>query len=299
MLSSIFKFTVQLIAIALSILLLLNLPYLFISQGGFSFQPIQFFTSVTTMLKEIVSLQSLTIHLPSVGAVKTIPLFLTVLEPYFYSFTILFSAFFLALLLSSSMAFVYFLSKKTIKKWMDRLVFVLEAVPDLMMMIYLQMFFIWVIKQFGESPVTIISFNDNRAYLLPIVSLAVLPTLQMFRMMSLYIKEEHEKQYVEVAYGKGLSSSYILCIHLFKNIAIHLFHHLKTIFVFLLSNLFILEFVFNMKGIIQFLFGMGLSSGSITFVLLIMILLPFYIIFQIVSFIMNRWKKQIQGEEAV
>ena len=82
-------------------------------------------------------------------------------------------------------------------------------------------------SEIWESPVTIISFNENRAYLLPILSLAVLPTLQMFRMMVLYIKEEQGKHYVEVAYGKGLSSSYILCIHLFKNISIHFFHHLK------------------------------------------------------------------------
>ncbi len=81
--------------------------------------------------------------------------------------------------------------------------FILEAVPDMMMMICLQIFFIWVLQKFGESPVTIISFNENRAYLLPILSLAVLPTLQMFRMMVLYIKEEQGKHYVEVAYGKA------------------------------------------------------------------------------------------------
>lgn len=44
-------------------------------------------------------------------------------------------------------------------------------------------------SEIRESPVTIISFNENRAYLLPILSLAVLPTLQMFRMMVLYIKK--------------------------------------------------------------------------------------------------------------
>ena len=149
------------------------------------------------------------------------------------------------------MAFFIF-SKRLYKKWINRIVFILEAVPDMMMMICLQIFFIWVLQKFGESPVTIISFNENRAYLLPILSLAVLPTLQMFRMMVLYIKEEQGKHYVEVAYGKGLSSSYILCIHLFKNISIHFFHHLKTIFVFLLSNLFILEFVLIWKALFNF-----------------------------------------------
>ena len=172
---------------------------------------------------------------------RTLPIFI-----YYIIFSL-----FLALFLSSSMAFFIF-SKRLYKKWINRIVFILEAVPDMMMMICLQIFFIWVLQKFGESPVTIISFNENRAYLLPILSLAVLPTLQMFRMMVLYIKEEQGKHYVEVAYGKGLSSSYILCIHLFKNISIHFFHHLKTIFVFLLSNLFILEFVLIWKALFNF-----------------------------------------------
>ncbi|KEK25031.1 ABC transporter permease subunit [Bacillus gaemokensis] len=298
MLNKISQFVIKLSSIVLSLLLLLNLPYLFVSQGGFTFQPIQFFKQVFTMLKEVFSLQSLMILTPGsgFGSFKKTPLFPTVFDPYIYSFTILFAAFCLALFASSSMAFFYFLAKNSIKKWIARFVFILEAIPDMMIMICLQILFIWILNHFGESPVKIMSFNENRAYLLPILSLAVLPTLQMFRMMVLYIKEEHEKHYVEVAYGKGLSSSYILCIHLFKNISIHFFHHLKTIFVFLLSNLFVLEFVFNMQGIIQFLFWIGKFSTSGTFILLIMIVLPFYIIFQMTSLMMNKWQKQIKGE---
>ncbi|PIE92531.1 ABC transporter permease subunit [Bacillus fungorum] len=297
MLHKISQFTVKLSSILLSLLLLLNLPYLFMTQQGFSFQPIYFFNQIVTMLKQVFSPESLVVigSDPQFGQFKKTPLFPTVLEPYLYSFTVLFLAFLLALFISSSMAFFYFLAKDYIKKWINRIVFILEAVPDMMMMICLQIFFIWLLKKFGESPVTIISFNENRAYLLPILSLAVLPTLQMFRMMVLYIKEEHGKHYVEVAYGKGLSSSYILCIHLFKNISIHFFHHLKTIFVFLLSNLFILEFVFNMQGIIQFLFKKAFISPPAAFIILVMIILPFHSIFQIISLMMNRWQKQLKG----
>lgn len=83
---------------------------------------------------------------PKFGSFKKTPLFPTVLEPYLYSFTVLFLAFLLALFLSSSMAFFYFLAKDYIKKWINRIVFILEAVPDMMMMICLQIFFIWVLK---------------------------------------------------------------------------------------------------------------------------------------------------------
>ncbi len=66
----------------------------------------------------------------------------------------------------------------------------------------------------------------------------------MFRMMVLYIKEEHGKDYVEVAYGKGLSSSYIPMHSFIQKYIYPLLPPFKNDFVFLLSNLFILEFVF-------------------------------------------------------
>ena len=50
-----------------------------------------------------------------------------------------------------------------------------------------------------------------------------------------------------------------------------------------------------MEGIIQFLFNKAFVSPPATFIILVMIILPFYAIFQIISFMMNRWKKQLKG----
>ena len=68
-----------------------------------------FFNQIVTMLKEVFSPESLVV----IGSdrnlvVSKTPLFPTVLEPYLYSFTVLFLAFLLALFLSSGMAFFYF-----------------------------------------------------------------------------------------------------------------------------------------------------------------------------------------------
>lgn len=56
MLYKISQFTIKLSSILLSLLLLLNLPYLFITQQGFTFQPIHFFNQIVTMLKQVFSL---------------------------------------------------------------------------------------------------------------------------------------------------------------------------------------------------------------------------------------------------
>lgn len=99
MLHKISQFTMKLSSILLSLLLLLNLPYLFITQQGFTFQPIYFFDQIVAMLKQVFSPESLLVigSDPKYGHLKTTPLFPTVLEPYLYSFTILFLAFLLAL----------------------------------------------------------------------------------------------------------------------------------------------------------------------------------------------------------
>lgn len=55
MLNKISQFTIKLSSILLSLLLLLNLPYLFITQQGFTFQPIYFFNQIVTMLKQVFS----------------------------------------------------------------------------------------------------------------------------------------------------------------------------------------------------------------------------------------------------
>lgn len=92
MLHKIFSFISKLLSIILSLLLLLNLPYLFITQERFTFQPFQFFKHFFTMLKEVFSPTSLIVLSSDTpfGYSKKIPLFPTVLEPYTYSFTVLF-----------------------------------------------------------------------------------------------------------------------------------------------------------------------------------------------------------------
>ncbi|MEN1935856.1 ABC transporter permease subunit [Paenibacillus sp. 102] len=298
MIKQIWKPCSKFITLIATLLLFLNVPYLFFSKGSFSFQPGQFIQQFSSTLSDLASLQSLSYQIPSFGVSKTVHLFPDVFNPYLYSFTILCAAFFLSLCVSTTMTYVYFLSPKWLKTLTHRIVFILEALPDMMIMVLLQIFFIWILREYGYTPVTIMSFNENKAYVLPIICLSVLPTLQMFRMMLLYIKEEQEKQYVEVAYGKGLSSSYILRTHIFKNIFVHLFYHLKTIFVFLLSNLFVLELVFHMKGIIYFLVSSSRFSTACYFVILLMILTPFYFLFQCISYMIQKSEKAVRGEIA-
>ena len=60
MLNTISQFTIKLSSILLSLLLLLNLPYLFITQQDLPFN--QFiFNQIVTMLKQVFSLESLVI----------------------------------------------------------------------------------------------------------------------------------------------------------------------------------------------------------------------------------------------
>lgn len=284
----------QMLAMIFTLFVLWALPALFSSEGKITFQPSQFIERFTFLIQQLTSPQPLSYTSFSPEGIRESPLFPDVWDPYIYSFILLFGGFVLALFVSSILSYWYYLSASWIKNIIHKIVFVLEAIPDVMIMFGLQMFFIWMVRTTGDSPVQIMTFNENRAYLLPIICLSILPALQMFRMIILYIEEEHKKQYVEVAYGKGLDAGYIMRVHLFKNIIIHLFNHLKTIFVFLLSNLFILEFVFHINGIITFLLTM--YSSPIIPVVLIMILLPFYIVFQTASYFIRKWQKQVEGE---
>ncbi|MEL3971800.1 hypothetical protein AAEO50_05840 [Rossellomorea oryzaecorticis] len=121
--------------------------------------------------------------------------------------------------------------------------------------------------------------------------MTVIPAVFLVKTIVLLLKEEEQKSYIELARGKGLSSLHILLIHSFRNVVYSLFYRSKLIFSFMLSNLFILERLFNMRGIMDLLMW---STGYTFVIISSMIFLPFFLIFTLIE---QRMKKSIGMKE--
>lgn len=155
-----------------------------------------------------------------------------------------------------------------------------ESIPDLMLILLLQFVVILIYKKTGIKIARVVT-TSQEAILLPVICLSVPISFYITKVLINYIEEELEKHYVILAKSKGLTFSYILNIHVLRNIADGLFGTSKTIFWSMLSSLLVIDYLFNMNGLLRLM----LTSTDPFFVGCILIFLPFFIVYRIYEWI--------------
>ena len=207
----------------------------------------------------------------------TYSLFPEIFGKFFYSMSIFLSSLLIGLFCSLLLTFISTLLPKTLQKIVYGFLIFLESLPDIFIIIVLQTSIVSIYQKTGILVGNVSNNSDDHTYLIPILVLSVLPTIQLFKITFLLMNDEKDKLYVNVARSMGLGNMYITLQHVFRNIIASLFHYSKTIFVFMLSNLLILEYVFNLHGIMIIM----LHTQGIAFILtVLMIVLPFSILFE-------------------
>nr|WP_255404885.1 ABC transporter permease subunit [Geobacillus sp. FJAT-46040] len=161
------------------------------------------------------------------------------------------------------------------QKMVKGIAFFLESIPDVIFIFSTQLFVIWVFKKTDLLIVNPVAGFDN-VYVLPIVMISILPSILLFQMTFLAFTEEKDKPYVEYALAKGLSKTAVLWRHMFRNALITVFSNVQYLFWFMLSNLLVAEYLFNMHGLFRFLYEQ--LPPEVVAIGLAMLFLPFYII---------------------
>jgi peptide/nickel transport system permease protein len=207
-----------------------------------------------------------------------------------YSMKVFFLSLSLAMIIAFLISILISLASGMVNRFLLSLVNVMESLPDIFIIIGVQLL---VVIYFRQSGVLIgdIAMLDEEIYLLPVTCLTVIPAVFLIKTIVLLLKEEEQKSYIELARGKGLSSLHILVVHSFRNVVYSLFYRSKLIFSFMLSNLFILERLFNMRGVMDLLMW---STGYTFVIISTMIFLPFFLIFTLIE---QRMKKSIGMKE--
>jgi peptide/nickel transport system permease protein len=194
-----------------------------------------------------------------------------------YSIIILISAYIVALLLGITLGTI--LSFK-INTSLSRLFNVLGSIPDITIFFFLQWFFLLIFKKTGILLFQIAGGFEN-SYFIPIVSLMFIPWLYFLKITTLLVSEELPKNYIEFAKGKGITKMLLIKNHLFPNIKLKLYNYLKPGFWYTLSNLVVLEIIFNIHGIVWFI--LNNQSAEVIAYSLILFLIPFYLLFAAVE----------------
>jgi peptide/nickel transport system permease protein len=194
-----------------------------------------------------------------------------------YSLEILFLAMIFAVFLALLFTIITMLFKERARQRIKTIFFFLESFPDILVILLVQLTIIMIHKQTGVFVSKIAVTGGERIYMLPVFCLMILPMVQLYRLSMLTFEAEERKTYVELTKSLGFSKLIILIIHIFRNAVISIFFQSKKTMWFMLSNLFILERMFNMPGIMFHLSEH--LSGELFFIAVCSFFFPVFFIY--------------------
>ncbi|WP_157964486.1 ABC transporter permease subunit [Exiguobacterium flavidum] len=165
----------------------------------------------------------------------------------------------------------------------------LESIPDIFLVVFLQFVVILLYQRTGFDQIEIAGADDRPIWLLPIVSLSVTTTLLFIKWLTLKVDHELKKPYVELAHAKGLLFPEIFWRHLLRNVSMSFLYFLKTNIIIIISNLLIVEYLFNVQGV--FFFAVTNLYPEVVAAIMLMLYVPVYLFYLLMDLIVpNEWK---------
>ncbi|MGC4377439.1 ABC transporter permease subunit [Fictibacillus sp. Mic-4] len=221
---------------------------------------------------------------------REMPLFPEVLSPYFYSLTILIISLLSAYVMAQLLTWVTLLLPTFLRKLIKNVLTFFESLPDLLVFALMQIFIVYFYKKTHILLSNVAAMGEQRIYIVPIVCLMILPTIYFYKMMVLLAEEESQKPYFEFGRAKGLKDVYVYLFHVTRNTHENLFHFSKTVLWFMISNLLLVEWIFNMNGITHYMYDD--FRPEILAICLILIAVPFFVLYALLEWLLSRKMKE-------
>ncbi|EIT84322.1 Oligopeptide transport system permease protein OppB-like protein [Fictibacillus macauensis ZFHKF-1] len=266
------------------IVLISAAPSLFTTTGEFDFN--RFFGIIQRILYTFIHWQDATF----IVGTNEFTIYPDIFEHYEYMMILLISAIACALALAMLLVFFVLLMPQFIRKTIATLFSLLNSIPDVFFIFSLQLIVIWIYKQTGVLFIDPLATTFDPVYLFPILALTIFPAIFLFQLTLHSFSEELTKPYVEFAQGKGLSHFYILLHHVFRNTLLSLFQSFKQLFWFMLGNLLVIEYIFNIQGFMSFF--QTYYSPELFSICLLMLFLTFFFFFYLMEGLVASYNKK-------
>ncbi|PLR99674.1 ABC transporter permease subunit [Bacillus sp. T33-2] len=245
----------QIISIAI-LLVLAALPlYLMNTEAGLSFQPQGLVTEVKNFVTGLFTGQSF-YYLQG----DRERMLLNDLHSYFLSsFSYLTVSMFIVVILSFFLG-IWFWRKS--EKWLNSVLGFAGFIPDFILVLLLQLLVTFIFRKTGVKTVQVASLSiEEPAVFLPILSLVIVPLFYLIRALAERTYEVLTEDYILTAKSKGLSKKYIYLNHVTSNVLPFLKADLHKIVGIAISNLFIIEYLYNTRGLTEILFEYPIKFG--------------------------------------
>lgn len=222
---------------------------------------------------------------------------LDITNSYQYTMTILGGSLIVIIFLAIVISILIMLTPVKVSNRLKNGINFFEAVPDLLVILLFMFFVITLYKTTGLKFLQLYGVFGNKPYFVPIVTVSFLPLFLLLQFLVKVINEEQNQQYVLYAKAKGIGRLRILLVHIMRNIFPLLILQLRTIVWVLLSNIYLVEFVFNINGFTQQFLKVLFMGGDFASLVacLLMLSIPLLVMEALAWFI----SKFIKGKEAV
>ncbi|KQL19758.1 peptide ABC transporter permease [Cytobacillus solani] len=168
---------------------------------------------------------------------------------------------------------------KKSEKWVYSALGFIGIIPDFILVLLLQLLITYIYKKTGVKVLKVASLSmDDPAIFLPIFTLSILPLFYLIRTLNDKTYEVLTEDYILTAKAKGLTKRYIYLNHVISNVLPFLKADLYKIVGISLSNLFIIEYLYNTRGLTEILFEYPNNFGY-QYNLVVITLLSFFVLY--------------------
>ncbi len=273
------KWIVQFIVALTSILLISGLPLLISGLQKREFLWREYLETIQFHATSLLHLNELTVDHYAGRQIRQVYVFPQLLENISYSFQLLIMALLAAVVVALVGTFITMLLSEKARSRVKLLFYFFETLPDILIILLAQLTVVLIFEHTGTLVSKIAVLGDDRIYWLPVLCLMILPMIQLYRLSMLTFEAEERQMYVELAKSLGFAKVFILFIHIFRNAIISVFFQSKKTMWFMLSNLFVLELMFNIPGIM--LYMSQNMSGTLFLVTVLSFFLPIFFLYSL------------------
>ncbi|WP_423798552.1 ABC transporter permease subunit [Neobacillus sp. SAB-20_R2A] len=266
------EWPVRLALMVFGFLFVFNLPSLIGIGNSLTLHPETFWKYVKENIQQLIRF----------GDTSYIDLFNEQNLPESYAYTMsIFASSLVAVIVFGLLAamFVHMMPKK-IGGFIKRGINFFEGVPDLMVIFIIQFFVITLYRETGLKFLQLYGVFGARPYVVPVITVSFLPAMLFAQFVIKVLEEEKVKDYVQYSRAKGLSSLRILIVHMLPNTFPLFILQLRTSIWVILSNIFLIEFLFTLPGLTDILQLIVMRGGSFLglVICLLLFILPLLVI---------------------
>lgn len=148
------------------------------------------------------------------------------------------------------------------REWAKDVVAGLGFAPDFMVILALQVGVVWLTRTTGHRIAKVATlYADEPAVLLPLIAMLIVPAAYVARLVSVKVQELSGEEFVRLAKSRGLPRWRIHWGHIMPNVLVPIRGNLYKLTAVLLTELFIVEYLFNLPGLTRFVLARGADGG--------------------------------------